>query len=292
MKNTLIKTKNFLVYLIGLSTLPLFGQDNSATIMANAETHIIKSIHTTKEYRIQVLLPHGYSTVDNVNYPVLYVLDGKYASGLFNSTMEIFSLGKELNEPIVVTIDGNNQNEAEWLSSRHHDYTPSHDPKADSAIANYFKIPLSASGGAEAFLAALEKEIVPFIDRKYKTSLERGLFGHSLGGLFAGYCLVTRPELFQKYSLNSPSFWWNNGELTTKLDSIALENPKMAADIFISAGDLEREFMLGPVRKFEVSLRANFPESNITGKVFDGETHLSVVPMACSRTLRVFYANH
>jgi predicted alpha/beta superfamily hydrolase len=290
MKNTLLKKKSFLAIIISLSAVQLFSQPQNALDMAKVETHIVKSIHTNKEYLIQVLLPHSYSVGDDVKYPVLYVLDGKYSSGLFNSTIEIFALGKELNEPIVVTIDGNNLNEPDWLSSRHHDYTPSYDPKADSVLANYFKIPLDTSGGAAAFLATFEKEIIPLIERKYKTSLNRGLFGHSLGGLFAGYCLVTRPDLFQKYSLNSPSFWWNNGQLTTKLDSLALKNPEMAVDIFISAGDLEGEFMIAPVKKFEASLRENFPKSNITSKIFDGETHLSVVPIVCSRTLRLFYA--
>lgn len=289
MKKLRCTPKPYLLILIGFCAVQLFGQHPASTEIANAETHLLASIYTKKEYQIRVRLPQGYTIEDDIKYPVLYVLDGKYANELFNSILKTFALGKELNEPIVVTIDGNTLTETEWLANRHHDYTPSYDPKADYEIANYFKIPLITSGGGKAFLDTLEKEIIPLIEKKYKTSFERGLFGHSLGGLFAGYCLTTRPYLFQKYALNSPSFWWKEGELVKNLDALAVQEQKTDVAIFISVGELEGEFMIAPVKGFEKSLREKFPKSTITSKLFEGETHLSVVPMACSRSLRLFY---
>jgi predicted alpha/beta superfamily hydrolase len=290
MKNPQRKMKGWLTLLIGICTAHLFGQPNAIMQMANSETHVISSIYTKKEYQLRVLLPHGYSAADELKYPVLYVLDGKFAYGTFTAIIENFALGKELKEPIVVTVDGDSLTTLDWLVNRHYDYTPSYDPKADTDIANYLKLPPLTSGGAAAFLAMLEQEIIPLIDRNYKTTPERGLFGHSLGGLFVGYCLTTSPNLFQKYSLNSPSFWWKEGELITKMNALEIQDPKTAVAIFISVGSLEGDFMISPVQEFEKSLRKKFPKANITSKVFEEETHLSVVPMACSRTLRLFYA--
>lgn len=288
MKKLLLNAKFILVMLTGLSAVSANGQSDE--ISKDIKTHFIKSGYNKKEYCLQVLLPKNYTKADTVKYPVLYVLDGKYSTYLFYSMLETYALGKELKDLIVVTIDGKNLSASDWLTSRYHDYTPSANPLADTAIAQYFKTPVSNSGGASAFLATLEKEIIPLIDHNYKTNNERGIFGHSLGGLFAGYCLITRPSLFQHYSMNSPSFWWNNGEMAGKIDSLALKNINITADIFISAGVLEGEFMIAPVTKCAESLKNNFPDTKITNKVFDDETHLSAVAVACSRTLRMFYA--
>ena len=198
MKMNVLYPKYFLVLLIGLSTSPLFEQTDGALEIANVKTHIINSIHNEKEYRLQVLLPTGYSTANTIRYPVLYALDGKYSTTLFYSIVETFALAKELKDIIIVTIDSNVQTEREWQTSRYHDYTPSFNPQADTAIAKFFKLPISTSGGAAAFLSTLENEIIPLIEQQYKTSYERGLYGHSLGGLFAGFCLTTKPNLFQK----------------------------------------------------------------------------------------------
>jgi predicted alpha/beta superfamily hydrolase len=48
----------------------------------------------------------------------------------------------------------------------------------------------ATSGGAAAFLDFLEHEVIPFVDRTYRTiPSDRGLLGHSYGGLFAIYAL-------------------------------------------------------------------------------------------------------
>ena len=62
------------------------------------------------------------------------------------------------------------------------------------------------SGGGLAFLDFLEKELIPFIDRTYRTNpSDRGLLGHSLGGSFALYALEQRPRLFQRIVAASPA---------------------------------------------------------------------------------------
>jgi uncharacterized protein len=63
-------------------------------------------------------------------------------------------------------------------------------------------------GGAALFLDFLEHELIPFIDRTYRTnSADRGLLGHSLGGTFALYALEQRPALFQRIVAASPALF-------------------------------------------------------------------------------------
>jgi len=47
-------------------------------------------------------------------------------------------------------------------------------------------------------LNVLRNEIIPFIDKKYKTTTDCGISGQSFGGLFAGYCLFSAPDLFNR----------------------------------------------------------------------------------------------
>lgn len=292
MKKLLVNAKILCIFLTGLSSVPVVGQTDGLPGSHEIKTHIIQSGFSKKEYCIHVLLPKNYSIVDTIKYPVLYALDGRFSTVLFYSMIETFALGKEVKDLIIVTIDGHNQSEPDWLMSRYYDYTPSYNPQTDTAIASFFKLPVSKSGGAPAFLATLEKEIIPLIEKNYKTNNEKALYGHSLGGLFAGYCFVTKPTLFQKYSMNSPSFWWNNGEMISKIESLAQNDPKITASIYISAGVLEGAFMITPVNKFAESLNKNFPNIKVSSKIFDDETHLSIVSVACSRTLRLFYAQN
>ena len=53
--------------------------------------------------------------------------------------------------------------------------------------------------------------MIPYLDRRYRTTPLRVIVGHSLGGLFATYALSHRPELFTGYILLEPSLWWNRG---------------------------------------------------------------------------------
>ncbi|MEP6583521.1 MAG: alpha/beta hydrolase-fold protein [Ginsengibacter sp.] len=290
MKKIINNSMLLLVSLLLLNTSSSFAQETITPQVTNSKSYIIKSGTNKKDYAITVMLPKAYSVSDSIKYPVLYVLDGKYNTASFYSIKETFALGKEVKDIIFVTIDANVQSESEWLTNRYTDLTPSSNPPSDTAIANYFKLPVSPSGGGSDFLATIEKDIIPFVEHNYKTNNERGIFGHSLGGLFVAYCLLTKPNLFQKYSMNSPSIWWTNGGMVALADSMSKQNPNIAATIFISAGSLEGDFMIAPVNNFIQALKSNFSNLNITSKIFEDETHLSVVPAASSRTLKVLYA--
>jgi predicted alpha/beta superfamily hydrolase len=290
MKKALINSIACFLVLLMLNSKQSFGQEATAPQVIDSKAYIIKSGINKKEYLVNVLLPQGYNVSDSIKYPVLYVLDGKYATTSFYSMRETFALAKELKDIIFVTIDANVKSESEWLTRRYTDLTPTSSPSSDTAIAAFFKLPVSPSGGAADFLTTIEKDVIPFIEHTYKTNNERGIFGHSLGGLFAAYCLLTKPFLFEKYSINSPSIWWKNSEMVAFADSIAKRNAPIKASIFISAGSLEGDFMIVPMNYFIQSLKNNFPSVNITSKIFEDETHVSVVPAASSRTLKVFYS--
>ncbi len=74
---------------------------------------------------------------------------------------------------------------------RAQDYTPSIDTLAQKKIETSLKLPGDSLviGEAAKFLDCIKTEIIPFIDKSYKTNSDRGIAGHSLGGLFTA-CLL------------------------------------------------------------------------------------------------------
>lgn len=57
--------------------------------------------------------------------------------------------------------------------------------------------------GAENFLAFISGELIPVVENGYDVR-ERILFGHSFGGSFVVYALISRPGLFNRYIASSP----------------------------------------------------------------------------------------
>ena len=63
------------------------------------------------------------------------------------------------------------------------------------------------SGGAPAFLDFLEHELIPFIDRTYRTNTsDRGLLGHSLGGCSPSTRSSSAPPCFSELSPQAPLY--------------------------------------------------------------------------------------
>ncbi len=288
-KSYSITARVFLCLLSFFTITASFAQSNPP------ESHMVKSAYNGKAYRLNVSLPKTYSGLDTLRYPVLYVLDGKYSYQSFKSIREVLDLAREIEDVIIVSIESEGTTDAEWFSNRYSDFTPSSVPLADTQWAKMMNIPEGKmkSGGAALFLRTLENDLIPYIGRTYKTSGRQGLSGHSLGGLFAGYCLLKKPGLFSYYGINSPSFWWNNNEMTVIAQTKAGEGTAISASVFFSAGALEGAMMINPMTAFMDALKSrHYQDLHISSQIFEGETHVSVVAACSSRTLRVLFGAH
>lgn len=245
-----------------------------------------------QQYRLSVALPDGYAADDTTRYPVLYLLDGHFAFPAAYSARALMDLTGEVEDVILVGIGDGEHALGPWFVNRFRDYTPSASPAADSSTAAQYGLPLQAvrSGGGGDFLRVMREEIIPYVDATYRTSDDRGLLGHSLGGLFATYVLFEAPELFQRVGINSPSLWWNGGEMFEMEASFAEEHDALPAHVFLSVGSEEGRSMVPPMEQLAEALRSRGYEGlTVEAVVFENETHTSVGPAMLSRTLRVLY---
>jgi predicted alpha/beta superfamily hydrolase len=190
--------------------------------LSDTEQRTITSSKIGQRYDLFISLPENYKT-SNQSYPVLYVLDGwHFPLMAFIQENNIYS--KRMGPVIIVNIGHSPAEDAMTLRAR--DFTPTPIPN----IPN--------SGGGPAFLDFLEHELIPYIDRTYRTNpSDRGLLGHSLGGSFALYALEQRPALFQRIVAASPYMFSDSVIFTEARRSLRALPASVRLDLSVGSDD-------------------------------------------------------
>jgi uncharacterized protein len=280
------------IALLVLLTSKVLGQNIAPADMLKMTGNYVKSTINGKTYQLFVSLPKKYNPHDTTRYPVLYFLDGYYSFPIIAPTHVALDYENGIENVIIVSIADSVLGLSKWYLSRLTDLTPSFNASDDSSVLAQMDLPpgIIKSGGGADFLKTLRADIIPSIDKQYKTTNDRGIAGHSLGGLFAAYCLVTAPDLFNRYGINSPSFWWDKKKIFAMEKSFSEKNKSLKARVFMSAGSLEVG-IVPDMNSFADSLKKhNYEGLEISSNIFDNETHSSVIPAMISRNLRALYS--
>ena len=153
-----------------------------------ATTASLYSQYLNEERTVLVYLPPSYST-QRSNYPVIYVTDGDAHIHHLSGIVRFLTDNQLMPDSIIVAIPH---------ADRNRDLLPQ-----TTRTTNQ-------SGQADIFLSFIEYELIPFIDSHYRTHPFKVLAGHSYGGLFVNYTMITHPDLFNAYIAADPSLWWDN----------------------------------------------------------------------------------
>jgi len=240
------------------------------------------SKHTGAKYQLLVSVPLDYETSRKI-YPVVYMLDADYSFALVRNVVQHFVEREDLPPMILVAIayPGAATNRETYKMNRTRDYTPIYAPDGGYG-AEYQKV----SGGGEKFRAFIANELIPYIERRFRADrTDRAIVGHSYGGLFATYVLLTEPALFKRYIIVSPSLWYSNRiPFTMEREAAARARPN--ARVFLSVGGLENPAMSGDLTEMYNRLkRRTGPEFAVTMRIYEDERHNSVFPGAVTRGL-------
>ncbi|HEU5049301.1 MAG TPA: alpha/beta hydrolase-fold protein [Gemmatimonadales bacterium] len=223
-----------------LSGTPLLAQSSGApaTVSRAPEPVVIgermsfRSALLGKEYPVYIYRPDNYDR-GSARYPVLYLLDGEAHFHHATGVVQFLAAQGRIPQMIVVGV-GN--------TDRTRDLTP---PTEDPRMS-------AAAGGADRFLRFLTDELVPHVDRTYRTLDYRVLAGHSFGGLFALHALVTRPSAFGGYVAISPSVWWNGQALAKAMPAFLAVNRDLRASLYMTTGNEGGEMLTGAERLAEI----------------------------------------
>jgi tetratricopeptide (TPR) repeat protein len=141
---------------------------------------------------------------------------------------------------------------------------------------------LNPNAGSAAFLHFLQHELIPQIEKQYRTLPYRILAGHSLAGLFAIESFL-KQSVFNSYLAIDPSLWWDNGALVQASDSAIKNRKSLPASIFITQANnpfnegMEADAKGKAIQTFVAGLQKYKSESLVYKHVyFSAEDHFSV----------------
>jgi predicted alpha/beta superfamily hydrolase len=161
---------------------PVRAQQDGAPVSIGTY-RVIDSHVLGEERRLLIHLPHGYEGAA-ISYPVVYHTYGDYLSQYYAeafSTLEQLGTSGRIPQMILVGIDN---------IDRYRDLRP---------LTND-----GASSGADRYMRFLTQELIPFVERQYRTSPYRIVVGPQAGAVFGLYALQENPDLFDAFILNNP----------------------------------------------------------------------------------------
>lgn len=195
------------------AALPLRGEP----AFSPDETRRLRSAVLNEEREYRIHLPASYRWAAERRYPVLYVLDGQTHVGHLSAAVDFLSSEGEMPETIVVGITS---------TVRVRDFTQTDWPKA-----------WVGGGGAGKFRNFLEAELIPSVERAFRTDGFRILWGHSAGGQFVLHALALRPPLFRAFVALSPSLDWDERLPARELRKALEAAPRLDAFLYVARSD-------------------------------------------------------
>ena len=281
---------------------------DSPVSIIRTEVHEVASRHAEADLQIWIAVPSVNPRVPTPEtLPVLYVTDADLFFGTATEMTRIMhQLFGELPPILVVGLAYGTDDPAVQGEIRNRDLTPSADAGFE-AMARQMDPgwePLLPDGRrmgrADQFLDFIQGEVAPLVADLHPVA-ESGhtLFGASLGGLFTLYAFLTRPGTFDHYIASSPAIWWDKEMLFAVEERMAKAREDVEATLYMGVGALEEGVGLPWLDAFKTVTNVErmagllnsraYPSLRLEHRVFEGETHTTVVPAVLTRGLRMAY---
>lgn len=282
-------SSSYLIVLFLLISLQTQAQKTATYKTVNSKVVTLPSKILKENRKIYIHYPKADPKNPAKKYPVLYLMDGESHFDMLSQYTDYLSRWdvNVIPEMIVVGIAN---------TKRTRDLTPT-----ESSI-DYFGKPdtsrnswMKPSGGNELFLKFIQDELMPYVEKNYRTDPYKIFAGHSFGGLAAINCLLTHPEMFDAYIAVSPSFWWDN-EYLLKLTETKLEKgSSLKKTLFYSdgnEGESDASSFHTNLLKFDSILKVkSLSAFDYLYKHYPTETHMTEPMVAYYNALRFIYKN-
>ena len=251
--------------------------------LGNTQLRTLPRAANGRDYLLYVALPYSYEKEPGKRYPVLYICDGYWDFTLLNGFYGNLIYDRVVPEYILVGI-GYQGESPDYDTLRRYDYTPVPDPESDPKGAT--------SGHAAEFLAVVEKEIIPFVEKEYRVDPSyRVLGGSSLGGLFSLYAMYTRPGLFQGHIAPSPAVNWSHDWLFDLDRQFAASGKPLDARLFLTGAAEEWPDLIAAILRFNAQVsRRTYGGFTYQWRLIDGERHTGTKAESYNRGVRFAFA--
>ena len=154
--------------MLKIKVLILFFLINTSFSQTIYESFESEFLNDSRELKIQ--LPRNYDDNNKKNYPLIIVLDGDYMFEAVSGSVDYLSYWGNIPESIIVGIN--------QIDSRFDDC---------SVLDNIDFIPISSSAN---FFDFISQELIPFFDKKYRTTKFKIAVGHEATANYINYFLL------------------------------------------------------------------------------------------------------
>lgn len=254
--------------------------------LQNTEQRFLKSKSNGVDYKLYISYPESYKDSTLKKYPVLYLLDADYSFAIAKNIVDHLAQRSHLQEIIIVGIAYAGENK--YRMHRTRDYTPTN---SEELGVSFQEIQNKYSGGGKLFSKFIEHELIPYIDKELRTTNFRAITGHSYGGLFSCWTLLSKPNLFNGYIVVSPSLWYDDKLMFKITDKLSENKHKIKAYFTVGDREVNNQWnMPKDLKQFVEKLRTKkINNLNIKFEIGENETHNSIFPSAMSNGLRFVF---
>lgn len=267
--------------------------------LTDTEVRLLKSSIVNDTYSLHISLPITYANSEKT-FPVAYVTDGNGLFPLARCISEALSGGLEIPRLIVVGIGYDTDDARDWGRYRERDFLATNASAGDASRTQAYTRTGIPRGHAGAFLGFIREELKPFINANYRTNPNDSTYlGNSYGGLFGLYVLFHHPDTFNRYVIGSPAIHHDNKVTLTYESNFAASHDDLPVQVFMSVGAREEadDSLIDPSFQFVTNVKTltktlqerRYPGLQLTTRVFEEETHFSVIPATFSWGLRAVF---
>ncbi|MEO2056718.1 MAG: alpha/beta hydrolase-fold protein [Flavobacteriaceae bacterium] len=174
-----------LLILFFISSVTLYSQETDS-IRNNNIYDKIYSEKLSAEREITIQLPRDYNLEEEKRYPVFIVFDGDYLFKIVSGNVDYMSFWGDIPEAIVVGIN--------QIDSRYND---------TSVVDNINFTPISSTA---KFFEFVSQELIPYINKNYRTTNFRVAVGHERTANFINFFLIKKVPIMNGYIAVSPKY--------------------------------------------------------------------------------------
>lgn len=250
----LYKYTLFIVFLLSANVNFSYAQ------IVTGQKNVVHSEILNEDRDYQLYLPASYQWALDRKYPALYLLDGESNFLHTAGSVSFFSAAGEIPEVIVAAVTS---------TVRIRDFTQTD-----------WSWHWIGGGGAKNFKCILALELIPKIEKDYRTNGFRILSGVSASGQFALYTLTSEPSLFNVYFAISPSLDWDNDLPQRSLEESYEHRDSLKAFLYFAWSDDFGSALADDLRLRETLEAKSQKEFRWAAKGFPDETHMSITLLA------------
>lgn len=227
----------------------------SFSCLAQIKTIPFNSAKLNETRDIFVSLPASYEKNPNKQYPLLLLLDGDYLLNPFITALNYGSYWDDLPEVIIVGISQNKNNQR----------------TIDCGVDPVTGLP---DGKSVSFFDFISLELIPNVQREYRTTNFKIIAGHDITASFLNFFLYQDKPLFNSYISLSPELPVNMEQTMSDL----LSSSKLPFFYYLSSATGDERKMQERIKNLDSNVKTiQNPDLNYKFEYFKDASHYSLV---------------